>query len=101
MLLCSWSASADSLDADFPVYDSIRPNVEFWESVWGEWTLGQVAVHDREYPGVVYQVANLPGKIDTRLTEDQREFIDDLKVPGVHDDDKTKGQQEVRCKAQP
>lgn len=62
----------------FPIFETIRPNVEFWKRVWGDWTLGQVAIHDRYNPGVVYDVVKLPGKIETRLSSEQRKFIDNL-----------------------
>ena len=48
----------------FPDYESIRPNVEFWTRVFAEWSLAQVAVHDLGYPGVVYEVVDLPGPTD-------------------------------------
>lgn len=62
----------------FPTYDSIRGNVDFWTRVFGELSLGQVAVHDMDYPTVVYDVVDLPGPIEERYTEEQRDFIDDL-----------------------
>jgi membrane-bound lytic murein transglycosylase D len=62
----------------FPVLEIIKPNVEFWKRVWGEWRLSQIAIHDRHFPGVVYEVVDLPGPIDTRLSSDQRQFIDKL-----------------------
>ena len=56
-------------DDPFPEYPSIRPNVEFWARVFSEWSLGQVAVHDLDHPGVVYEVVDLPGPVSyTHLT---------------------------------
>jgi membrane-bound lytic murein transglycosylase D len=62
----------------FPVYDSIRPNIEFWQRVFGEWRLDQIVVHDRRYPNVVFEVVPLPGEAKTALSPEQAEFIDDL-----------------------
>ena len=65
--------AADS--QQFPAFRSIEPHVEFWTRVYGEWSLGQIAVHDIANPGIVYEVADLPGVPDERYTENQREFI--------------------------
>lgn len=65
-------------DEPFPEYEAIRPNVAFWTRVYSEWSLGQVAVHDLEHPGVVYEVVDLPGPIEERYTEEQQEFIEKL-----------------------
>lgn len=62
----------------FPVYKSIEPNIEFWQRVFGEWRLGQVVVHDRRHPNVVYEVVQLPGEIKQALSREQARFIDDL-----------------------
>ena len=66
------------VDEDFPEFASIRPNVEFWTRAFAEWSLGQVAVHDLDHPGVVYEVVDLPGPIEESYTDSQREFIEDL-----------------------
>lgn len=82
--LCGPAGSAaatrqsDPTDA-FPVYETIRPNILFWQRVFGEWRLDQVVVHDRRYPNVVYDVVNLPGEIESTLSRAQVQFIDDLK----------------------
>jgi len=62
----------------FPEYEAIRPNVEFWKMVWAEWSQGQVAVHDLDYPAIVYEVANLPGPIEERYSERQIDFVEQL-----------------------
>jgi len=63
---------------EFPSYQSIEPNVEFWKRVFGEWSLGQVAVHDLDHPGIIYDVVDLPGPIEERYTEEQKDFIERL-----------------------
>jgi membrane-bound lytic murein transglycosylase D len=62
----------------FPVFAPIEANIEFWQRVFGEWRLGQVIVHDRRHPGVVYEVVELPGEIKQALSREQSDFIDDL-----------------------
>ncbi len=73
-------AAADAVPAadPFPVYESIKPNIEFWQRVFGEWRLDQVVVHDRRYPNVVYAVVPLPGEIKDVLSGEQGDFVDDL-----------------------
>jgi membrane-bound lytic murein transglycosylase D len=69
---------AETRDDPFPTFETIRPNVEFWKKVYAEWSLGQVAVHDLEHPGIVYEVVDLPGPIEQRYTEEQIDFVEDL-----------------------
>ena len=47
----------------FPVYDSIRPNVEFWTNVFAEWSLGQVVVHDLEHQAEQEQCESLMERV--------------------------------------
>lgn len=63
---------------EFPSYPAIEPNVEFWTRVFGEWSLGQVAVHDLDHPGIIYDVVDLPGPIEERYTEEQKDFLEKL-----------------------
>ena len=77
----AWAASSDAASAvadPFPEFEAIRPNVEFWKHVYSDWSRGQVAVHDLEHPGVIYEVVDLPGPIEGRYTEDQIDFVEDL-----------------------
>jgi membrane-bound lytic murein transglycosylase D len=62
----------------FPSYPAIEPNIEFWKRVFGEWSLAQVAVHDLDHPGIVYDVVDLPGPVEERYTEEQQDFIEQL-----------------------
>jgi len=70
--------SATTAAEPFPVFTPIEANIEFWQRVFGEWRLGQVVVHDRRHPSVVYEVVALPGEIKQALSRDQSDFIDDL-----------------------
>jgi membrane-bound lytic murein transglycosylase D len=59
----------------FPVPEEIQPNVDFWRHVYGVWDRGQVAFHDDEYMGVVYEVARLPGTVQEGYTSEQKAFL--------------------------
>lgn len=61
--------------AQFPVPEEIRPNVDFWRHVYGVWSRGQVAFHDDEHMGVIYEVARLPGPIKGGYTSYQKQWI--------------------------
>jgi len=67
----------------FPEFETLQGNVEFWTNVFGTWSLGQVVVHDMDYPGVVYGVVDLPGPRVQPYTEEQEEFIEDLREQWV------------------
>jgi len=71
-------ARAETTADPFPEFESIRPNVEFWKKVYAGWSLGEVAVHDMDHPGVVYEVVALPGPVEERYTEEQIDFVEDL-----------------------
>lgn len=73
------SQSADAVDHDsvdpFPLPEALRDNVEFWRKVFGEWRQSQVALHDMEHLGLVYEVIELPGSVSDGLTEAQRDHV--------------------------
>jgi membrane-bound lytic murein transglycosylase D len=85
LLSVAFCAAAPAQNAEalppgpFPEYEAIRGNVTFWKRVWAEWTLGQVAVHDLEYPGVVYEVVELPGEVEERYTDEQLDFVEETR----------------------
>ena len=55
--------------------EEIRPNVDFWRHVYGVWSRGQVAFHDDEHMGVIYEVATLPGPTQGGYTGYQKQWI--------------------------
>ena len=58
VFLALWAAPAsgqDSIDP-FPDLEILRPNVDFWTRVFGEWNLSHVAIHDLEHPELVYEL---------------------------------------------
>jgi membrane-bound lytic murein transglycosylase D len=59
----------------FPVPTEIEDNVAFWRNVYGEWGRGDVAIHDDQYMGVIYEVADLPGPTLASYTPEQKRFV--------------------------
>lgn len=59
----------------FPAPPQIEDNVAFWRNVYGKWSRGKVAIHDDEYMGVIYEVANLPGATRASYTPAQKQFV--------------------------
>lgn len=70
-------AAAD--DPDFPLYPEIADHVRFWERVYGEWSLGQVVVHDIDHPALLFEIADLPGPVADTYTDAQRDFTTALR----------------------
>ena len=63
----------------FPTLPTLAGNVEFWKQAFAEWSMAQVAVHDLDHPAVVYEVVELEGPLEFPYTDDQRDFVDDLR----------------------
>ncbi|MBT8363322.1 MAG: lytic transglycosylase domain-containing protein, partial [Deltaproteobacteria bacterium] len=59
MVLVSLPASASITDAKFPVYDSIRPNVNFWKKIYTEYSTTQGVIHDKKNMAIIYEVIDL------------------------------------------
>ena len=61
MVFCSLPAVADTIPASdtFPVYDSIRPNVSFWENIYARYSTTQGVIHDKRNLGMIYDVIEL------------------------------------------
>jgi membrane-bound lytic murein transglycosylase D len=61
MVFCSLPAVADTILASdtFPVYDSIRPNVSFWEDIYARYSTTQGVIHDKRNLGMIYDVIDL------------------------------------------
>lgn len=62
--------------ATFPVPPEIQHNVDFWRHVYGVWSRGEVALHDEEHMGVIYEVARIPGPIQAGYSESQKVWLD-------------------------
>jgi membrane-bound lytic murein transglycosylase D len=61
LVLTSWPAGADTLmESDpFPLYDSVRPNVSFWEKIYTEYSTTQGVIHDKKNLAIIYEVIEL------------------------------------------
>jgi len=83
LILITPSLSAASApqegDDPFPTLPTLAGNVEFWKAAFAEWSMAQVAVHDLDHPAVVYEVVALDGPLEFPYTDDQRDFVDDLR----------------------
>ena len=60
----------------FPVPPEIQPNVDFWRNVYAKWGRNQVALHDDEYLGVIYEVIDLPVGNPDGYTPNQKAIIE-------------------------
>lgn len=60
----------------FPVPTALEDNVAFWRKVFAQWHLNQVALHDSDYPALVYEIINLEGKPAESYTAAQRKQIE-------------------------
>lgn len=61
----------------FPRHDTLIEQTAFWRNVYGYWSQQQVALHDMDYPGIVYEVIDLPGPISDSYTAAQRKLVDE------------------------
>lgn len=70
-------APADAANAadPFPFPEGLRGHVDFWTRVFGEWSTRQVALHDMKYPGLVYEVFDLPGELRGTYSTEQQRFV--------------------------
>ena len=68
-------SSAFCTDLDpFPVYPSIKPNVEFWTQVYTTYSTTQGILHDSKNLHIIYEVIELPepGGAGTRINNKKR-----------------------------
>ncbi len=70
----------DAAPDPFPRPDALAGQVGFWRSVYGYWSLGQVALHDMDYPGIIYEVIDLPGAASEGYTAAQKKFVDERRT---------------------
>src|SRR5262245_36143152 len=76
--LSVWARADTPPDDPFPEPPALTSNVDFWSRVFGEWGVGQVVIHDLEYPAIVYEVVELEGPTDGGYTPAQRARIEGL-----------------------
>ena len=61
LVLLLWGAAAQAASDPFPLYDCIRPNVEFWKKIYGEYSTSQGLIHDSDNLSIVYGTVDLGG----------------------------------------
>jgi membrane-bound lytic murein transglycosylase D len=61
MAMLQWCGPAVAwrIDAEFPVYDSIRPNVSFWKKIYTEYSTTQGVIHDKKNMAIIYEAIPL------------------------------------------
>ncbi len=61
MVLSSLPAGANTImEPDtFPLYDSVRPNVSFWEKIYTKYSTTQGVIHDKKNLAIIYEVIGL------------------------------------------
>jgi len=70
------AGAARAQEADpFPCPPELREGVDFWKSVWSQWTLSQVVLHDTDHPSIVYEVFELPPPAGDVYTDEQRAYV--------------------------
>lgn len=74
------SPGDDVIPDPFPHPEGLSGQVAFWRSVYGYWSLGQVALHDMDYPGIVYEVIDLPGEASEGYTAVQKKIVDERRT---------------------
>lgn len=72
---CAGMGGAKTADDTFLVPPQIEDNVAFWRNVYATWGLGQVAFHDDQHLGVIYEVVDLPGPTHGSYTPEQRALV--------------------------
>jgi membrane-bound lytic murein transglycosylase D len=63
----------------FPVPVGLEGHVRFWQSVFTEYDRDEVVVHDMEYPGLSYEVFDLPGDMEDSYTDEQEKLVEALR----------------------
>lgn len=58
-LMASTSGNTKVADPDFPIYPSIKPNVEFWVDIFSKYSKSQGVIHDTRNLATIYEVVDL------------------------------------------
>lgn len=59
----------------FPRPREIEPQVKFWQKVYATWSRSQVAIHDKLYMRLIYEIVQLPDGVGDSLTPGQKEYV--------------------------
>jgi len=67
------AAPGSSSGEEFPLFEELAPNVEFWTDVFSVYSSNQAVYHDMYDLGLVYRVVDFSDIVDGRLSEVQKE----------------------------
>lgn len=73
------TVAAENGDELFPVYESIKPNIEFWKKVYSECTTSQVIIHDKRHLSLIYEIINIKGKDEPGAQKYNKNIVDKKK----------------------
>lgn len=60
LLVCTIGChAAIAASHDFPLYPAITNNVQFWEKIYGQYSLKQAVIHDSEDLSKIYEIVSL------------------------------------------
>ncbi len=85
-LLASITESTHSSDNEFPLYPSIKPNVDFWVSIFTKYSKSHGVIHDIDNLSIIYEIVPLDSsetvsanacnqKIKTAAIQQYREIL--------------------------
>ncbi|MCP4670543.1 MAG: transglycosylase SLT domain-containing protein [Desulfobacula sp.] len=66
---------ASTLDLDFPLYPSIKPNVVFWVDIFTKFSKSQGVIHDSRNLGIIYEIIKLDSSNTLRARKKNRKII--------------------------
>ncbi len=64
-----------TLDSDFPIYPTIKPNVEFWIDIFTKYSKSQGVIHDNRNLEIVYEIITLDGSNTLRARRKNKKKI--------------------------
>ena len=80
------AAPVPGLEPDhFPIPPVLEPNVGFWSDVYSVYSADQVALHDDEYLGVVYDVLDMSDLKRSNLSEGQQRKVRQQRIDDTRD----------------
>ncbi len=60
--------------SDFPIYPSIKPNVEFWIDIFTKFSKSQGVIHDARNLGIIYDVVSLDASATARAIRENKQI---------------------------
>src|SRR5688572_3774935 len=82
----AFAAPVPGLDPEhFPIPKTLEPNIGFWSDVYSVYTVDQVALHDDEHLGVVYDVLDMSDLKRSGMSEGQQRKIRQQRIDEKRD----------------